>query len=208
MSASDPLQTLVIHSTNGCMRLLALLIICGLSGCAPAGIPAGATPHWELKGGRYWTWVRPLEGGCAAWTAKQDWASVQLRVRSKCKSGPTNGYLEGQGLSYLSFEDELVFSGYWPWSQEEHFKLLVFDEAGMLKDVLPCPYSLSAQQIDAMRVVAREAVADARTDSERRVLNRVAQRLAMLGGGNLASGQSGCSDRDDAVESIDVWISH
>lgn len=183
-----------------------LLLLCALSGCAPANIPAGAMPHWALKGGLYWTWTRTSDHGCAAWMAKSNWASVQILVHSKCKGVREAGYLPGHGLLYSSVEDELVFLGYWPWSQEEYSRRLVSDEAGMIKGVLPCPYDLSAQQINAMQIVAREAEAGARTDGEKRVLSRVARRLAALRGRKLSSSQSGCSDRGDAMEANDVWI--
>jgi len=116
----------------------------------------------------------------------------------------------GQEVSYLSFEDYLTFSGFWPWSQEDHLRQIVFDDDGMVSSVRPCPHSLSASQIEAMRTVADEALSAPITNRERRVLMRVKQRLAGLAGGGLASGQAGCTDlpTDDVTGRIpkeDAW---
>ena len=186
-----------------------LFLAFGLFGCAPAGVPAGIPPdasvHWSLKGNFSWTWARNLRHGCAAWMAKDSWADVQLLVDVQCGSGREEKYLPGRGLSYFSSSDHLTFSGYWPWSQDGYSKLMVFDEAGMVSHILPCPHSLSADQIDRMRIVAREALASAQTDGERRILTRVQQRLAVLDGAKLASSQAGCTDYDASLERVDVW---
>jgi hypothetical protein len=139
--------------------------------------------------------------------AKDSWADVQLSVQSKCEGARARGRLAGRGLSYFSVEDHLTFHGYWPWSQQDYFKLIVFDNGGMVRDVRPCPYSLTAKQLDEMRIVAREAISDARTIEERRVLARVGKRLATLDGAKLASSQGGCTDYNASVEDVDVWKS-
>jgi len=163
------------------VALAAILVgAAGTSGCAPPGIPDGATGHWSLLGGSYWTWTRNSEQGCAAWMAKESWADVQLIVGSRCKGARENGYLAGQGLGYFSSTDELVFRGYWPWSIEYYSGLIVYDDEGMTKEIRPCPYSLSAEQVARMQRVAQEALAGAQTDGERRVLARVARRLSVL----------------------------
>lgn len=187
------------------MARLILLLLCGLAGCAPTGIPGGAAAHWELKGGFYWTWTRNFEHGCAAWMAKDSWADVQLLVDSKCEGARERSWLAGRGLSYLSFEDRLTFMGYWPWSDEAYSELMEFDDQGMFRGVRPCPYSLSADQIAEMRIVAREALAESQTEGEKRVLARVAQRLAALRGAKLASSQGGCTDHDASGKEIDAW---
>lgn len=191
----------------GCMRLVLLLLVCGLSACTPVdtptGIPTSATPHWSLKGGFHWTWTQKLESGCAYWMAKESWVAVEILVNAKCerKSNQT----AGRGISYFSVEDHLTFNGYWPWSQDDYFNLIEFDGDGMIINVRPCPHSLSAQQINEMKVVAHQALAAAQTDGERRVLARIKRRLAALDGRSLASSQSGCTDYNARVENVDVW---
>ncbi len=175
----------------------------------PQGVPSQAAASYDLKSGINWRWTRNLAHGCAAWSANERWAGVTLLVGSRCERQRQSGLLEGRGLTHLSFEDSLEFQGYWPWSSELYSKLLVFDEKGMIKTVLPCPYTLTAGQIGDMRTVATEAYAKAETDAERRVLARVRQRLAALTGVGLASGQSGCTDftgrYDVPLPKYDSW---
>ena len=191
------------------MRLFLPLLVCGLSACTPvdkpSGVPANATAHWGLKGGFHWTWVQELERGCAKWMATDGWAAVTIIVDEKCDAGRESDPTVGRGVSYFSVEGHLTFIGYWPWSQEEYLDLIEFDEHGMVVNVRPCPYSLGAQQIDELAVVAQQAFADSETDGERRLLTHVRQRLAALDGASLASGQSGCTDYDASVERRDVW---
>ena len=152
----------------------------------PQGVPIRATPSYGFKSGINWTWNRNLAHGCAAWSANERWAGVTLLVGSRCERQRQSGLSEGRRLSHLSFQDRLVFQGYWPWSSELYSKLMVFDEKGMIKTVLPCPHTLTAGQIGDMRTVATEAYTRAETDAERRVLARVRQRLAALTGVGLA----------------------
>lgn len=169
-------------------------LVGGLSGCAPAGIPAGASRHWDLKSSFYWTWTRSSDHGCSAWMAKDSWATVQLIVESECEGRRDLGYLEGRGVSYSSVSDFLVFKDYWPWTQHEYHNLIVYDSEGMTSEIRPCPHVLPPEQISALRVLAQEALAEATTDAERRVLARVDERLAATDGAALASGQEGCTD--------------
>lgn len=193
------------------MRLLALLLLCGTSACAPVGIPARASAHWDFKGGFHWTWTSNLEHGCAAWMANDRWADVQLLVDSHCESTRQTTQPTGRGVSYFSASDHLTFHGYWPWSGDLYSKLTVFDENGMISDIRPCPYALSAKQIEAMLTVAQEAHTAAQTDAERRVLARLRQRITSLSGATLASGQGGCTDLpaeyNAPVRRDDVWAS-
>lgn len=175
----------------------------------PEGVPRQAKASYDFKSGMNWTWTRNLAHSCAAWSGNERWAHVTLLVGSRCDGSRRSGLRDGRGLSHLSFEDHLEFQGYWPWSAELHSKLLVFDEKGMIKTVLPCPYTLTAEQIEGMRTVAAEAYARAETDGERRVLARVRQRLAALSGVGLATGQFGCTDstarRDVPLPRYDSW---
>lgn len=192
--------------------ILSLVLCCAvLSGCSPPGIPFGASVHWDLKSGFYWTWTRRLEHGCTTWMAKDHWANVQLILDSPCEGERANGYLDGQGLTYFSVSDYLAFRGYWPWTQEEYFNLMVFDDAGMISDIRPCPHALSPEQLDALEVLAHEALREAKTDGEIRVLARVAERLAVTDGAALASGQEGCTDMPPdwhgaSIQRQDPWV--
>jgi hypothetical protein len=141
--------------------------------------------------------------------AKQSWASVQLLVGSKCASEGAESRLAGEGLSYFSADDYLTFVGFWPWSDHLYSSLIEYDAKGMIKDVRPCPNALSSEQIREMRVVATEILAGARTAAEKRMLSRVGQRLAVVDGAKLASGQAGCTDapidRMRRPERQDAW---
>jgi hypothetical protein len=97
-------------------------------------------------------------------------------------------------VSYSSVSDFLVFKDYWTWTQDEYGNLMVFDSEGMISEIRPCPHMLPTEQISALRVLAQEALAEATTDAERRVLARVDERLAATDGAALASGQEGCTD--------------
>lgn len=177
----------------------------------PPGVPTSAAASYDWKGsGMYWTWTRSFQHGCAAWMASDDYASVQLLVGSRCEGKRQTGYLRGRGLTHLSFEPHLTFRGYWPWSDADHTAQIVFDEKGMISSVRPCPYSLSEDQIAAMRLVADEAQAEAQTDAEKRVLKHVTERLSTLKGDRLASGQAGCTDfgpadRGSGRQRPDAW---
>lgn len=177
--------------------LALLLVSSALSNCAPPapkGIPTDASSHWELKSGSYWTWTRKFAHGCSAWMAKDEWASVQILTDSQCEGTRETSYLAGSGVSYLSLEDHLTFRGYWPWTDEEYRKLILFDEKGMISEVLPCPNSLSPTQMAELRRAAQEATATAQTTEERQMLIRIQQRLEATDGTNLASSQGGCTD--------------
>lgn len=173
----------------------------------PPGVPQVAVASYDWKAsGLSWNWSRTSAHGCASWTATDRWVDVHLLVGSECAQ---QGHRGGQGLSYFSAQDYLTFQDFWPWSADDHFKQIVFDAQGMISSVRPCPYTLSTDQIDAMRVVAREALTEARTDGERRVLNRIRQRLDAVGRAPLASGQDGCTDsmieHGAQVRPNDVW---
>jgi hypothetical protein len=197
-------------------RASVLMIVClGLACCAPRppdGIPNGAKAEWSLKGDWTWTWERRLNSGCVAWMASDRWASVQLVVDSQCEGQRGEGYLDGSGVTYSSFNDHLIFRGYWLWTQEEYSDLMVFDDDGMIIDILPCPHVLSPEQIAVLRVTAQEAHDQATTDPEKRILARVDERLAVTNGAALSSGQAGCSDlpsdwHNVPSQSQDIWSS-
>lgn len=141
----------------------------------------------------YRTWTRRLEGGCAAWMAKEAWANFQLLTDLQCEEWePTR--IGGRGVIYPSVADHLIFLGYWSWSQGEYFDLIEFDNEGAISEIRPCPHALSQLEIDAMHTLVREALDGATTDAEKRVLARVDERLAATDGAALASGQMGCTD--------------
>jgi hypothetical protein len=193
------------------LRSLASLATVGavLLACAPSpppGIPSSASVHsGGLKGGPFWTWTSHLEHGCAVWMANDSWANVQLLLESQCEGDRARGYLPGRGVIYANYEDFLVFRGYWPWSDADHDDRMVSNAKGMISDVLPCGHSIAVQEAGEIRMLAREALAAAQTDRERRMLARVVQRLDKLKGSTLASGGSGCTDYDVADARIDVW---
>ena len=200
-------------------RLIALLLFLvlstGLFGCVrtPESIPRDAERSWSLKSDFIWTWSDNLTHGCVVWMAKSDWADVQILVETQCEGRRVEGYLEGKGLGYFSGTDYLLFRGYWPWTSKMWSDMLQFDDEGMLTgdNIHPCPFSLSQDQIDKMRVVVKEALAKTLTKGERRMLNRVDERLAATDGAALSSSQAGCTDqpldlakRASAVD-VDPW---
>lgn len=190
-----------------------MTVLTALPCCAPAppaGIPNGADAEQTLKGGWIWRWERTLQLGCAAWIAKESWANVRLVVDSGCKELHREGSADVRGVSYSSVSDHLIFQGYWPWKEGDHFDLMVFDDAGMISDIHSCPHAISPEQIDALRSIAQEALAEAETDAERRVLTRIDGRLAATNGAALASGQAGCTDLPPGwgrtpVQRTDPW---
>jgi hypothetical protein len=176
---------------------MALLALCvGLTGCVPPpSVPFGASTSYDWYSGHFtYTWRRTVPTGCAVWMATEQWADVQLIVDSRCEGRPEEGYLDGRGLSYFSSSDFLEFHGYWPWTQEEYFDLIEFDSEGMTSNIRPCPHSLLPDQMDELRVLAREALGSATSDAERRMMARVVERLAVANGAALASGQAACTD--------------
>lgn len=195
---------------SGVSRTLAFLVACLiLTSCAPqrpSGVPKEAEAAWSLKGDWTWTWKRALSSGCVAWMAKDSWASVQLVVDSNCEDKRGDGYLDGRGISYFSFQDYLVFRACWPWTPQDWSDLIVFDDEGMISNILECPHVLSKEHIIELRLIAAQALAKATTDAEKRLLARIDQRLAATDGGALSSGQAGCrSSRDKSSDSQDLW---
>ena len=199
-------------------QLLYLAICAGLAGCAPipSDVPSDASRSWSLKSEFTWSWSMNLEHGCVAWLAKEAWASVFVLVDSQCEVRGNSGFLDGKkGLSYISFEDSLVFRGWWPWTQEMWSDMLVFDDEGMLTggNVHPCPHTLTENQIESMRLVAIEALNVAATDGERRMLDRTVERLAATNGQELSSSQAGCTDKPldptqrASAKEVDPWQS-
>lgn len=196
-------------------RLVLMFLIASfgaLAGCAPAGVPWGATRHFELTGGGfYWTWQTPVEGGCVGWATVQTSVSVQISVASPCPPDPWRGNVDGKALFYASFSDHLVFHGYWPWTSEIYSRQFVYDEKGRLVRVLPCPNSLTPTQLSEMRLVVRRALLARGSNRERRVLARIAERLAATNGTALSSGQLGCTDeplgevRPRQQSPVDPW---
>lgn len=189
-------------------RTLPILVLLSVTGCAPRpDVPAHAKQTSSIKNGHFWTWTRPAAAGCLSWLANEDWASVQLLVDQSCEelTSRVPGYTAGKGLSYTSFEDVLVFQGYWPWSPEIHSKLYVYDEKGNVSDMLPCPGSLNETQIIDMTNTATAALNNSLTTSERRLIRRIVNRLSKADGKSLSVLQSGCSDWQEGVEPFGAY---
>lgn len=142
--------------------------------------------HFDLKGGFYWTWTRSFDHGCIAWTAKNDYASVDLQTEGQCEAPRAWVDVSGTGIKYFSPADEIVFRGYWA-------------QGEMNRGGNPCPNQVSEAQIVELRRVVAEAFADAQTAGERRVLSRIEQRLSVVDGGALMTHFGGwCSDLTQA----------
>jgi hypothetical protein len=140
--------------------------------------------------------------------AVKAWASVVLSVNTPCKTVPEIGSPSGKGLTYLSFEDNLVFNNYWPWTPEIYDKLIVYDSRGMVVKTLPCPNVLTQPEIAEMQATASAVSESNVTDAEKRVLSRIAERLSRVDGTSLSSFQDGCSDwqdGEDARQKVDPW---
>jgi hypothetical protein len=141
--------------------------------------------------------------------AKERWAEVLLVVDVKCDESRDELYLEGRGLTYLTFTDQLVFQGYWPWSSQDFHDVMEFDSKGMISNIRPCPHMLTFEQLQAMRVVAQEALAEATTDAERRVMARIDELLAATDGAALSSAQLGCTNLPGVrTGEQDPWAEH
>lgn len=174
----------------------------------PQGVPSDAAATYDFKEGMGWTWMRPVDRGCLSWMAVERWASVQLFVEEPCGRLNERAYSPGTGLTYFSVEDYLVFRGYWPWSADIFHKLIVFDRRGNWVHTLPCPYSLTREQIERLRGMAAASVANVSTHAEKRVVLRIAQRLAKLDGKSLSTSQVGCTDLQNSQDfrgQVDPW---
>ncbi len=180
----------------------------GLTGCAPPGIPPGASIHWSIKGGFTWTWTQELKHGCTSWMAKENWADVELLVEGECIETVEARAPKGRGVSYFTPSDYLIFRGYWPWSVDSYFDQVIADSENDLKVVRPCGHELSPEQLAALRIVGQEALDRAQTPREKRVLARVNERLANIGSGPLSISQEGCIDlplEGRRPPPVDVW---
>ena len=184
------------------LRTLPILALLSANACAPpSNVPTHSKRHWSIKDGYSWTWTRPAAAGCLSWLANEEWVSVHLLVDKSCESISRNtGFSDDKGLSYTSFEDALIFQGYWPWSPEIHSQLYVYDEKGNVSHTLPCPGSLNETQLKDMRNTATAALNSSLTTSERRVIRRIVTRLSSFNGKPLSVLQSGCSDWQEGVE--------
>jgi hypothetical protein len=173
----------------------AVLLCAALAGCTPPpGVPSGASGELNYEGIMRWTWRHKLPHGCAEWTATESGAEVQLLAGSRCEGGTEAIAPGGRGVSYFTGSDFLIFLGYWPWTDDEYSHLIEYDNKGMISRILPCPHSLSQEQLNELRALAHDALDAATTDAERRTMARVTERLAATNGTALASGQGGCTD--------------
>ncbi|WP_108810269.1 hypothetical protein [Sphingorhabdus sp. Alg231-15] len=174
------------------IRIMIILSSVGLVSCAPTKIPWNASPDWSLKNGIIYTWDQSVGDSCVAWMANEDWVSVRVLVDSQCKGSNAADSDKSRGLEYSSTFDEMLFHGYWPWTADLFDDLIVFDDKGSWVETLPCPNSLSQQQIKEMQAVVKDALGNTKTNGEKRVLNRISERLAVTDGSKLASSQFGC----------------
>jgi hypothetical protein len=181
-------------------KSIAALVLClGLVCCAsPAGVPQGANVEFDhlARSGLEWSWQRRVEHGCADFsTSDGSMAAVRLSVDpAQCGvGGRTLEACEGCGRGLIFFaENYMFFQNYWPWTREDSANGPIFNSNGMWIANRPCPHSLSPEQLATVRAVAREALAEATTDLERRTLERIDQILAATNGAALGSGQHGC----------------
>jgi hypothetical protein len=173
--------------------LVAMLAFCwGQAGCSPPAIPRGASMSWDLKGGSGWTWLRQLQHGCVAWRATEDWAEVDIQTNSQCET--PRAWVDGREprLHYFSALDTLVFAGYWSFDQGSN--------GG------PCRHEISGAQIADLARVANEALVEADTNGERRMLGRIVQQLSTLNGAALENDNGWCSNhRQPNAGEQDVW---
>jgi hypothetical protein len=154
--------------------VVSLSLCTGLASCAPPAVPTSASVQWDFESGLSWKWQRTLQRGCVSWLATERWASVQLFVSpARCSEGP--------GISYLTGEDEIIFENYWP--------------RGEMLGGNPCPFEISENQIAELRRLTEQASAQATTDGQKRVLDRIDHRLSVTNGAALMTYHGGwCSD--------------
>ena len=147
---------------------------CGPIALRPGPIPDSATAEWDFKDGTDWRWRREFPDGCAEWSGNGRFAYLFLSAdRADCKTG--------RGVGYFTFEDDLVFQGYWP--------------KPSLGGGAPCPQAVSPAQIAELRKLAGKALGLSVTAAEKVVLRRVDQRLATAQGDALTTDASGwCND--------------
>lgn len=182
--------------------IAALFLLFALASCAtPAHVPPGANVGYGIKDGTVWSWARRVEHGCASWQAgtiaDHAWYEVRLSIDpANCRDGAGLLYRASADGPYTSQAglDRITFVNYWTWTREDEYAGMIFDSNGMWVDVRPCPHRLSPEQISALRLVAQEARARARNDSEARTLTDIDQRLAATDGAALKTGQEGCTN--------------
>jgi hypothetical protein len=164
-----------------------IALVVTLVGCErPTGVPSNASSSYDWYNNHFtYEWRSRSQAGCASWMATASYAVVELSVDpTDCENGP--------GLSYFTVLDFLVFQGYWPWPINQ--PTVTLDSNGMINGVLPCPHSLTTEQIAEIRAVVREVSDQATTDGERRTLMRVDELLSQTNGEALSSHQTGCTD--------------
>jgi len=184
-----------------------------LSACTPrpSDVPKDAQRNSDIINGTFWSWTRNIENGCAAWMAKKEWAGVIISTNTPCPEDYREGKLGGEGLSYFTVSEHIVFEGYWPWSPEIRSSLYVYDSAGNFIEKLPCPYALSPKQYDVLDTAVKSALEKAVTDGEKRILNRVDERLSNIKDKPYSTNQSGCGDgperwsKEEALARKDYW---
>jgi len=140
----------------------------------PKYVPEDATATYEAKAsGMHWSWRRALPHGSAVWSATDDYARVSL-------------LLGGNGLTYLTFEDAVVFDT----------GIAIEGRTSPFGGGDLCAFSVSGAEVALFEQLVSEALAKAETRGETAILQRIARRLSVADGNALTSyvnGQ-GCSD--------------
>lgn len=179
-------------------KVVALIFCAALASCSTPGVPSTAGVELNPIDGPIRHWRRNVEHGCVNWSATENWAMVELSVDStRCEGAP--------GLSYHTSADYLAFRNYGP--QTDLADLVTQDSNGRIS-FAPCSFSLSADQLETLRTVAREGLARSSTDAERRTLTRIDHLLAATNGAALTSDQQGCTGRFNPGANIvreDAW---
>lgn len=92
---------------------------------------------------------------------------------------------------------------------DEYDRQIIADSEKEVRPDRSCGYQLSAKQLTELRKVGQDALDQAQTPGEKRVLARINERLANLGNGPLSIRQEGCVDiplGSGDPRSPDVWV--
>jgi len=165
-----------------------------LAACTPKGVPKDASYEFDILEGSVWYWGDKLESGCTDFMALNDFVSVLLETDPECSSDTRGKVTDVTRVSYATFSDELQFQGYGPWSNDIRDDLAVFNDQGDFLGFKPCPHTLTPKDISDLTSLSAEAAKVATTDDERKIMERVKERLEVVDLSALSSEQFGCTD--------------